>query len=157
MDKKVMTIVAIVAVAIVAIAAITVLVLNNQPSGKTINTIEDLDGAKIAVETGTTGDVYATEKYEATKKATLVRYTTYPDAIMDLKNKKVDAIIMDKAPAQAYVKANSGIKILDAKLDSEIENYGFVFKLGNTTLQGKFNTALAELKSEGKIAEIEKY
>ena len=152
-----MIIIAVAAVAILAIAGVAVLLMNNQSQGKDINSIDDLDGANIAVQTGTTGDTFAKEKYEDTGKATLKRYTTYPDAIMDLKNKKVDAIIMDKAPAQAYVKANSGIKILDAKLDTETEEYAFVFKLSNTSLKTQFDTALAELKADGTIEKIEQY
>lgn len=156
MEKKLMIIVAVAAVAVLAIAGIAI-VLMNQPQGKDINSIDDLDGARIAVQTGTTGDNFVKEKYEDTGKATIHRYTTYPDAINDLKNKKVDAIVMDKAPAEAYVKANKGIKILDAKLDTKTESYGFVFKLNNTALKSDFDTALAELKSEGKLAEIEQY
>ena len=157
MEKGTIVGIAIVIILAAAIVGVAILIINGQSEGKDINNIDDLDGANIAVETGTTGDIFATEKYEQTKKATVKRYNTYPDAIMDLKNKKVDAIIMDKAPAEAYVKAYTGIKILDASLDTETESYGFVFKLGNTSLKTEFDTALAELKTEGKIEQIEQY
>lgn len=157
MEKKMIVTLVVAVVAIAALGGIVYAIMNNQSSGKVINSIDDLEGSKIAVETGTTGDLFATDEYEKTGKATLSRYTTYPDAIMDLKNKKVDAIIMDKAPAEAYVKANSGIKVLDAKLDTETESYGFVFKLGNTSLKTEFDTALATIKASGKVTEIETY
>ena len=157
MASKMTMIIAVAAIALVAVAGAAVFMLNNNDNSKTINTIDDLKGATIGVENGTTGDHFATEMYEKTGDATVKRYTTYPDLVMDLKNKKIDAIIMDKAPAQAYVKKNSGIKILDAKLDTEAEEYAFVFKLSNTALKAQFDTALAQLKEEGKIAEIEEY
>ena len=156
MDKKILAIIAVVAVIGLIIAGVTI-VMANGSQGKTINSIDDLKGATIAVENGTTGDILMTELYEQSGDATVKRYTTYPDAFMDLKNKKVDAIVMDKAPAEAYVKSYDGVKILSDKFDTDPEEYGFVFKKGNTSLQTSFNTALATLKANGTITNIEKY
>lgn len=157
MEKKMIITLVVAVVAIAAFGGIVYAIMSNQAQGKAINSVEDLEGANIAVQTGTTGDTFVTENYEKTSKANVSRYTYYPDAITDLKNKKVDAIIMDKAVAEAYVSRNSGIKVLDAKLDENADSYAFIFKKTNTELKDKFNEALAELITDGTIEKINKY
>ncbi len=154
MEKKLMIIIAVVVVLLLATGGI-VYMLMNQHQAKDIKTVDDLNGAYIAVQTGTTGDDYAKENYEDSGKATVCRYTTYNDAVTDLKNKKVDAIIMDKTPAETFVAKNSGLRILE--LDSEKEYYGFAFKKDNTALRDSFNTALATIKANGTYDEILEY
>ena len=109
MEKKMIVTLVVAVIAVAAIGGIAYAIMN-QSSPKTINSLDDLEGSVIAVQNGTTGDLYAKEVYEDTKKAEVHRYNAYPDAVMDLKNGKVDAIIMDKAPAQAYVASYSGTK-----------------------------------------------
>lgn len=157
MEKKMIITLVVVVIAIAAFGGIVYAIMNNQAQGKAINSVEDLEGARLAVQTGTTGDTFVTNNYEKTSKASVSRYTYYPDAITDLKNKKVDAIIMDKAVAEAYVSRNSGIKVLDAKLDENEDSYAFVFKKTNTALRDEFNTALAELITDGTIDQINAY
>ena len=157
MDSKTKIIIAVAIIAVLAIACVSVVIISNQDQGKTINSLDDLVGANLGAQTGTTGDIYITEHYEGDGKTSIFRYTTYPDLVMDLKNKKIDAIVMDRAPAQAYVDANKGIKILDAKLDTDIESYAFVFKKGNVEMKTAFDLALADLELSGKLAEIEEY
>ena len=156
MEKKMIVTLVVAVIAVAAIGGVVYAIMN-QSSPKTINSLDDLEGSVIAVQNGTTGDLYAKEVYEDTKKAEVHRYNAYPDAVMDLKNGKVDAIIMDKAPAQAYVASYSGIKILDAKLDTETESYCFIFNLSNSALKNEFNTALATLKGNGTLDNIEAY
>ena len=152
------TIAIIAVVAIIALGGgIAAAVLLNGSQGKTINSIEDLDGAKLAVQTGTTGDTFVTKNYEQTNKSEVYRYTTYPDAITDLKNKKVDAVIMDQCVAQAYVNRISGIKILDGKLSEDEDSYAFIFKKSNTSLRDEFNTELAKMFEDGTVAQINDY
>ena len=154
MEKKLMIIITVAVVMLLAIGGVAY-VLMNQHQPKDIKTVDDLNGAWIAVQTGTTGDDYAKDNYEDGGKATVCRYTTYSDAVTDLKNKKVDAIIMDETPAKTFVAKNEGLKIL--ALDSEKEYYGFAFKKDNTALRDSFNTALATIKANGTYGEIQDY
>lgn len=59
---------------------------------KTIASAADLTGAKIAVQEGTTGDTYVTDEIEG---AQVSRFKRAVDAGMDLKNGKVDAVVID--------------------------------------------------------------
>lgn len=152
MEKKTTIMIAVIAVAVVAVAGIAIFFMNNQTQDKTINSVDDLNGANIGVQAGTTGDILATDEYEKTGKAKLFRYNTYSDAFMALKNKKVDALIMDETTAKAFIKTWGGNKTID--MGGEKEDYGFVFKKTNTELRDQFKTALAELKADGTFDQL---
>ncbi len=55
-------------------------------------------------------------------------------------------------PAKAFVAANDGLKILDTEY--AVEDYAIALNKEDTELLEKVNTALAELKADGKIDEI---
>ena len=67
-------------------------------------------------------------------------------------NGQVDCVVIDNAPAQEYVKANPGLKILDTEFANE--DYAIGVAKGNTALQDALNTALAELQADGTIQSI---
>ena len=75
--------------------------------------MDDLPGKKIGVQTGTTGDIYATD-YEGDEAGTVVeRYNKGVDAVMSLKQGKIDCVIIDNEPAKVFVSENDDLKILD--------------------------------------------
>lgn len=114
-----------------------------------IATIDDLADKKIGVQTGTTGDIYCAGDYG---EENIARYDNGALAVAALQNDQVDCVVIDNEPAKAFVAANEGLKILDTEYITE--NYAAAFAKENTELLEKFNTALAELKAEGKIDEI---
>lgn len=117
---------------------------------KTITGEADLAGARIGVQLGTTGDILASD-YEA-DGSTVERFTKGADAIQALKQGKVDCVVIDQQPAQAFVDANEGLKILDQTF--EPEEYAICLAKDNTELRDKMNTALSELKADGTIDSI---
>ena len=119
-----------------------------------IATIDDLEGKKIGVQTGTTGDIYCSDTPEngGYGEEAVARYDNGALAVAALQNGQVDCVVIDNEPAKAFVEANEGLKILDTEYVTE--NYAAAFAKENTELLEKFNTALAELKAEGKIEEI---
>lgn len=125
-------------------------------SDKTITGFDDLAGAKIAVQTGTTGDYEVTSIADANPSTTVERYTNIVDGIQSLKNGKVDCVVIDSEIAGYYVTEGSGLKIVkDPKFVAE--EYGFAVRKDNTELLTKINEALAELKADGTIDNIKKY
>ena len=56
-----------------------------------IKSADDLEGKKIGVQLGTTGDADATE----VKDATVERYNKGNDAVMALKQGKIDCVVID--------------------------------------------------------------
>lgn len=117
--------------------------------GSSIDDIDKISNQKIAVQLGSTGDMYVTDNYP---NAEIVRQKKYLAAVQDLKSAKVDLIVMDELPAQEILKANDGLVILDEELFTD--SYGMVVKKGNTELLNTINDVLTRLQNEGKIEEF---
>lgn len=118
-------------------------------SGSGINDTSDINGKKIAVQLGSVGDTYVTSNYS---DSDIVREKKYLAAIQDLKDGKVDVVVMDELPAKEMVNNNQGIVILPFSLVSD--SYGMVVKKGNKELLDTINSVLEKLKNNG---EIDKY
>lgn len=111
-----------------------------------IKSINDVNDQKIAVQLGSVADTLLTNKYS---KVTLVREKKYLAAIQDLKDNKVDAVVMDELPAKEMIKNNNNLIILDGALAED--SYGMVVKKGNKELLDTINGVLERLVNEGKI------
>lgn len=114
--------------------------------GSDIKTAADLEGKKIGVQLGTTGD-YAVEEIEG---ATAAQYNKGVDAVNDLLNGRVDCVIIDKNPALVFESEYEGIVALPGdQFDFGVEQYAIALPKGDTELAGKINKALEELKEDG--------
>lgn len=122
------------------------------PKDSTIATAADLEGKKIGVQLGTTGDFIA----EDIKDATTSTYNKAVDAVNDLVNGKLDLVIIDKNPALVFQdKFPDDIKVIDgADFDFEPESYAIALPKGNTELADKINNALTELKEDGTFDKL---
>lgn len=117
-------------------------------SGSDIKAAKDLDGKTISCQEGTTGEAYLLDN-----KYNVQSFKTGAEAVSALTAGKVDAVVIDNEVAKALSeKQNGATKVLDEALTQE--NYAIALKLGNDELTAEINKALAELKSEGKLAEI---
>ena len=116
-----------------------------------IQSVDDLADLKIGVQIGTTGDSQATDAVKDDSQVN--RFNKGADAIVALKNGKVDCVVIDSLPAEKFVEANDDLKIVDGIFDKE--EYAICMKKGNTALRDAFNSALAELKEEGTLEEIQ--
>lgn len=119
------------------------------PEGSDITSPDDLAGKKIGTQRGTTGYSYCTDDYG---EDSVVAFDDGATAVQNLLAGKVDCVVIDKAPAQEYVKANAGLTILDTEYANE--NYAIGMAKDNTALQEALNKALAELKADGTIQSI---
>lgn len=73
-------------------------------------------------------------------------------AVQALLKGQIDCVVIDNAPAQAFVKENAGLKILDTEY--AVEDYAIGFAKGNTALKEAVNKALAELIADGTVQKI---
>lgn len=123
--------------------------------GGDIKAPKDLNGKKVGVQTGTTGDKYCTNEDGTSeiKVGSVERYNKGMDAVSDLIAGRIDAVVIDDFPAQKYVEKNSD-KI--AKLDDMLtsEQYAIAVKKGNTELTDLINETLKELKDSGDLQKI---
>ena len=113
-----------------------------------VATPDDLEGKKIGVQLGTTGDIYAGD----IKDAEIERYNKGFEAVQALQQNKIDAVIIDGEPAKVFVEENEGLKILDESFTEE--EYAIAIAKDNDELLEKVNAALADLKESGKLDEI---
>ena len=132
----------------------------------TVFSADDLQGKTIAVQLGTTGDIYATDEADnyneaastedngKTKETTVERYNKGADAVQALKQGKADVVIIDEQPAKAFVEKNDDLMILDEAFADE--EYAICIAKENTDLTEQFNQAIAELKAEGVYDQIVK-
>ena len=132
-------------IAIVGIMAMMVsLAACGKKETKVINSVEDLTGAKIGVQKGTTGHIYVADEYgdESTEC-----YNSGFEAVQALTQGKIDAVIIDDQPAQEFVKQNGKVKILEQEF--ALEDYAIAIAKGNEDLKEKINTALKQIKEDG--------
>lgn len=114
---------------------------------------ENLVGKTIAVQNGTTGDLYASK----IAKVIMKRFDTNPQAVQELLNNNADAAVMDDLVAFDAAKNNKGIKVIEIQ-KIEKEDYGIGIKKGNDKLLEEINNAIKKLKQNGKLdALVAKY
>lgn len=111
-----------------------------------ITNIDSISNKKIAVQLGSVADTYVTDEY---KNANITREKKYLAAIQDLKDDKVDCVVMDELPAKEILNNNTGLKILSGSLTND--SYGMIVKKGNIELLEAINKVLEKLKNDGTI------
>jgi His/Glu/Gln/Arg/opine family amino acid ABC transporter permease subunit len=117
--------------------------------GSDIKSSEDLHSKKIGVHLGTTGDIYCTDNL---KDCEINRYNNGSEAILDLSNGRIDAVVIDSEPAVKLVQKNSETKILDGYLFKE--EYRIAVPKGDKEFLEFINVSLKELKKDGVIDQI---
>lgn len=115
-----------------------------------VQSIDDLEGAVIGVQLGTTGDIFVSDYEE--KGSVVERFTKAADAVQALKLGKIDCIVIDKAPADTFVGNNPELSILDE--DFAVEEYAICISKENTELRDKINGCIVELKKNGTLDNI---
>ena len=112
-------------------------------------TLDNLGEKMIGTQRGTTGNIYSTDDYGEDH---VTAYDNGATAVQALINGQVDCVIIDNAPAQEYVKANAGLKILETEY--VVEDYAIGISKKNVALKDAINAALAELIADGTIPGI---
>jgi polar amino acid transport system substrate-binding protein len=113
-----------------------------------VHNADDMDGKKIGVQLGTTGDIFASD----VEGASVERYSKGADAVLALKQGKIDCVLIDNEPAKAYVASNSDLTILDDPFEQE--EYVVVMQKGNTELKDAIDAALTEIVDNGTMNNI---
>ena len=141
------------------------------PKDSDVKTIEDLAGKRIGVQLGTTGDFIITDEVEGYKDkdgnpvkgvlqdtgATITRANNAIDATQDMVNGKLDAVVIDKLPAENIVATQATTKTFELVYSdgsNTEEQYAIAVAKGNETLLEAINKTLQRLMDEGKIDEF---
>lgn len=126
-----------------------VVVVNKENPAVTAVSNDDLVDKIIGVQQGNIADFYVEDNIAAKE---IKRYTKFAQAAEDLKNNKIDCVVMDQYPAEELVAANPELVVLDGALFED--KYAVAVKKGNTKLLDQINSVIQDLKDNGKIEEF---
>ena len=126
------------------------------PTGSPITSVDDLlaEGStyKVAVQNGTTGDIFITEDVEENGLGLQIdRYTKYSDAVLAVTSGKADCMIVDEQVGLAFAEQEDNLEVLDTAY--AVEEYAIAFAK-DSDLYESFNTALQELIDDGTVQTI---
>ena len=110
----------------------------------------DIKGRTIAVLEGSQSDMIASGEntdYGVVEDATVKRFKNASSAIMELKNKGADAVIIDTIIAEIFCKQTDGIEAVPVK--GTEEDTVFCIEKGNTEITELINDGLAKVKENG--------
>lgn len=116
--------------------------------GSPITGADGLEGKTIGVQTGTTGDLFASD----VKDVTMDRYSKGMDAVLALKDGKVDAVVIDSEPAKQFIAKTDGLVILEEEF--AVEEYAIAVAKGNEELLDDLNKALDAIIADGTVKGI---
>ncbi|MEA9445958.1 arginine ABC transporter substrate-binding protein [Candidatus Fukatsuia symbiotica] len=115
----------------------------------TITDIGSLRGKRVGMQNGTTHQQFLQQEHP---EITTVPYDSYQNAILDLKNDRLDAVFGDTAVVNEWLKKNKtlvavGDKITDAHYFGS--GLGIAVRHNNTELLNKLNAALVQVRQDG--------
>ncbi|MBN1043420.1 transporter substrate-binding domain-containing protein [Clostridium botulinum] len=113
-----------------------------------IKSIDDLKDKKIGVQKGSIQEKLANEKIPDAEKKALGKVT---DLVLDLKNNKVDAILVELPVAEFNCEKNSDIALTNVILEDSEGGSAIAMSKGSDDLKGEINKTIQKLKDEGKI------
>ncbi|MCR5766032.1 MAG: transporter substrate-binding domain-containing protein [Treponema sp.] len=131
-----------------AALAVTLAFTGCSKSKVEINSVADLAGKKIGVQAGTTGEAWVQENVANVQ---LSSFKTGMDAALDLKNRAIDAVILDELPAKEIVARNSDLKLIhDPEFANNKEAYAIAVKKGNAKLLSVIDSTITAMQSNGE-------
>lgn len=115
-----------------------------------VKSVNDLGNKGIAVQIGTTG----AERAAKVPGAKVKNFNTNAEVFLELKNKGVDAVIIDKPVAEYFLATGGGKDFAKIVGDTmEAESYGISLKK-NSPLTKEINKALLDLKKNGEYDKL---
>jgi polar amino acid transport system substrate-binding protein len=120
------------------------------PDNEDITKAEDLKNDKsVGVVLGFTGDGIVTDAL-AIPEEKITRANRAIDIVQDVKNNKLDAVVVDSATGKALAEKN-GLKVVEDPSVFDTEEYAIAVKKGNKELLDQINKVLDEMKANGEI------
>ncbi len=111
-----------------------------------IKTARDLNGKRVGVRGGTTGEAWVTANLP---KAQVTVYTVIADAAVDLSRGVIDAVVVGEMNAREIIAEHQDLKILESAGSFFQEEYGIAVRKGNLELLDAVNSAIQKAKASG--------
>ena len=117
-----------------------------------INNVKDLDGKKIGVQAGTTGEYWVQENVPGVQ---LASFKTGIETALDLKSGAIDAVVIDELPAEEIVARNKDLMIVrDPIFAQNKEEYAIAVKKGNKEVLDVINKTISDMKINGEYEKL---
>ncbi|TDT62298.1 transporter substrate-binding domain-containing protein [Fonticella tunisiensis] len=113
--------------------------------------IGDFKGKKVGVQKGALQEKIAQEQF---KESEIKPVGSVSDLVLQLKSKKVDAVLVGAAVGKAYANKNKDLAMTDIKIEYDYNGTAVAVKKGNQDLVDSINKTIDRLKKDGLI---EKY
>lgn len=132
------------------------LVILVKKNNTTIDSVDDFTSSmSVAGQIGTSSADMVNDLKSEGKIAKSVILNKNSEAIMQLQNGDVDAVIIDKPVAESYINQHPGtVKKVGKVMDKE--SYGFAVKKGNSALKKQINEGLKNVKADGTYDKLVK-
>ncbi|MCC8160743.1 MAG: transporter substrate-binding domain-containing protein [Oscillospiraceae bacterium] len=108
-----------------------------------------LNDKTVGVVLGYTGDSIVTSTLGVAEDK-ITRANRAIDIVQDVKNGKLDAVVVDSATGKALAEKND-LKVVEDPTVFDTEEYAIAVQKGNTELLDAINAVLAEMKENGEI------
>ena len=130
-----------------------VVALKGSPIAKA-TTVEELKGAKLGAQVGTTSLDFITEVVQPTEDVQVFNDTN--DAKSAMQNKQIDGLVVDLPTAYYVTAAEIEDSLIVGQFEAQEggEEFGLLFQKGNP-LVGCVNKVLAQLKASGELKAIQ--
>ncbi|TVY10028.1 transporter substrate-binding domain-containing protein [Paenibacillus cremeus] len=110
--------------------------------------VDDLKGKKVGAQKGATQEQIVKEQMPNSELKALGKIS---DLMLELKNKKVDALVVEQPVASAYLSKNKDLVITDVKLKTEDSGSAIALKKGAPELVDAMNKTLDKLMADKSI------
>ncbi len=113
--------------------------------------IDELEGMKVGAQKGTIQEEVAQEKIKNSQVKALGKIT---DLTLELKNKKVDGVVLAVPVASSYVKANPDLTLSPYINFGKEDGVAIAVKKGNQELVDAINNTIDKLMEDGTLNEF---
>jgi ABC-type amino acid transport substrate-binding protein len=110
--------------------------------------IASLNGKKVGAQKGAIQETIAKEQITG---AQVVALGKIPDLVMELKNKKVEALVVELPVAASYVEKHKDLVISNIEVEDDTGGSAIAVRKGNTDLVEAMNKTLERLMADGSI------
>ncbi|MGG2200178.1 MULTISPECIES: ABC transporter substrate-binding protein [Paenibacillus] len=115
------------------------------------NTIEALKGKKVGAQKGATQEAIVKEQMPGSEVKAIGKIS---DLMLELKNNKVEALVVEQPVAAAYLSKNKDLAFADIKLTTEDSGSAIAVKKNNPELVEAMNKALDKLIADKTIDKL---
>ncbi|MGE5627305.1 MAG: amino acid ABC transporter substrate-binding protein [Solirubrobacterales bacterium] len=123
-------------------------------AGSTLASKKDLTGKVVGLQLGSSSETALAADTETSKSLKEVKkYSTNTEALLDLKNGRIDAVVVDEVVGRYYIAKTPDVYSVLTE-DFGKESYGVGFRKTDVTFRNELDKVLDEMKADGTADKI---